>query len=152
MRVESEWADFKRLITEVTEKKEEDDEVITECRMRVNGIDIKNEKIVKNGVTYAKVRGLENAGFEVEYNEHTKLVTLKNKVSELPLKIDGESTSVEAINIEGHNFVPIRSIAAALGLEVDWKKGTVILKTPPAPAPELSETVEAEAAEDSKTE
>ena len=130
VRDESLWIDFKRTISEKTEEKKEDDEVVVEGRMKVNGIDIKNEKIVKDGVTYAKVRGFEAAGFEVDYNNDTKLITVKNKVKEVPLKVNGKSTSVEGINIEGHNFVPIRSICAALGVNVDFVKGLTILTSP----------------------
>jgi hypothetical protein len=44
--------------------------------------------------------------------------------------VDDKETSVEAVNINGSNYVPIRSLATATGaFDVDYKNGTVVLKT-----------------------
>ena len=42
--------------------------------------------------------------------------------------VDDKITSVEAVNINGNNFVPIRSIAEATkAFDVDYKNGTVTI-------------------------
>lgn len=92
---------------------EEDDEMVTETNIKINGKVIKINRIFKDGKNYIDLRGLEEAGFKVGFNADTKLPTLDNNVIELPVNVDGKETSVEAVNIKNHNFVPIRSIAAA---------------------------------------
>jgi hypothetical protein len=53
---------------------------------------------------------------------------MQEQIIELPISVDGEETSVEAVNIEGHNYVPIRSLAAATGtFDVDYANGEVIV-------------------------
>lgn len=128
----SKWRAFKNSITNTknTEVKKEEEEVIDTTLIRVNGKDIKIDRILKDGRNFIELRGLENVGFEVGYEPDSKLVTLKNKYNELPLNIDGNETSVEAVNIEGHNFCPIRSISKAVGnFDVDYKEGKVFITT-----------------------
>ena len=106
----------------------EETEVVTETNIRVNGKVIKINRIFKDGKNYIDLRGLEAAGFKVGFNADTKLPTLNNKLSELPINVDGKETSVEAVNIEGHNFVPIRSIASVTGtFDVGYINGDVVI-------------------------
>ena len=112
------------------ENVKEDDEVVETGTITVNGKDIKIDKIVKDGSTFIKLRGLENAGFEVGYDTGSKNLTLKNKVSELPMTVNGKETSVEAVNIDGYNYSPIRSISAAVGnFDVDYVNNKVTVTT-----------------------
>lgn len=104
-------------------------EVVKELYMSVNGKDIEINAIHKDGKNYIEVRGLEVAGFKVGYNADTKLVTLDNDVKKLPMTVNGKKTTVESININGHNFCPIRSVASTVGFEVDYKNGRVVVKT-----------------------
>lgn len=106
----------------------EETEVVTETNIRVNGKVIKINRILKGGKNYIDLRGLEAAGFKVGFNADTKLPTLNNKLSELPINVDGKETRVEAVNIEDHNFVPIRSIAAVTGaFDVGYINGDVVI-------------------------
>lgn len=103
-------------------------EVVTETSISINGKVIKINRILKDGKNYIDLRGLEAAGFKVDFEASTKLPTLNNKVNELPINVDGEETSVEAINIAGSNYVPIRSIANATGtFDVEYINGKVVL-------------------------
>ena len=98
--------------------------------IKVNGKDIKINRILKDGRNFIELRGLENAGFNVDYDAKSKLVSLNSSIKELPLIVDGKKTSVEAVNIEGHNFCPIRSISSAVGnFDVDFVDNTVNIKT-----------------------
>ncbi|MDO4302008.1 MAG: hypothetical protein Q4D26_11550 [Clostridia bacterium] len=59
-----------------------------------------------------------------------QLISIANKPKELQLVVDGIETSVEAVNINGSNYVPIRSLAVATGaFDVDYKDGRVVVKT-----------------------
>lgn len=106
----------------------EDEEMVSETNIKINGKVIKINRIFKDGKNYIDLRGLEVAGFKVGFNADTKLPTLDNKISELPINVDGKETSVETINIEGNNYVPIRSIAAATGtFNVGYINGDVVI-------------------------
>lgn len=118
------WSAFKAKLTTAIE---EDDEMIETIKIIVNGKEIKADAIVKDGNTFIKLRGLEDAGFNVGFDENTKMRTLDNAVKELPVVIDGKETSIVAVNLNGFNHVPIRSMAAALDMNVDNKAGKVIL-------------------------
>ncbi len=108
----SQWYDFKSKLT-ITD--EEDKEMVETGTMTVNGKDIKIDKIVKDGTTYIKLRGLENAGFEVGYDAGTKNLTLNNKKSELSINTDNTNASVKSVNIDGYNYCKLRDVANALG-------------------------------------
>lgn len=124
----SNWNSFKNLITTISE--EEDAEMITETNISVNGKDIKINRILKDGKNYIDIRGLESAGFKIGYNNNTKLITLDNEIKELKLTVDNVETSVEAVNIKGHNYSPIRSISAATkAFVVDYSNNKVVINT-----------------------
>ncbi len=105
--------------------KEEGNEMVEAIKMTINGKEVKADAIVKDGSTFVKLRNFEAAGFRVGYNENTKMRTIENEAKELPVTINGNQTSVEAININGYNFVSIRSLCTALGKSVDYKNGVV---------------------------
>lgn len=113
--------------TESEKTEEVDDEMVETIKATINGKEIKADAIVKDDLTYIKMKSLENAGFEVGFVTGTKMRTLKNTIKEIPIVIDGEEKSIEAVNIGGFNYVPVRSIAAALGKEIDFKDGKVII-------------------------
>ncbi len=120
------WNNFKARLTET----EVDDEVVETGTITVNGKDIKIDKIVKDGVTYIKLRGLESAGFEVGYDAGSKNLTLDNTVSSLSVVVDGVEKSVEAVNLKGYNYSQIRSIADAVGnFDVDYVDNKVTINT-----------------------
>ena len=70
---------------------------------------------------------IRQLGFDVGYDEETKQVIINPK--ELKLNVDGKEICVEAININGFNFCPVRSLARAVGFDVIGNKENVYLKT-----------------------
>lgn len=114
----------------VKETVKEDDEMVETGTISVNGKNIKIDKIVKDGSTFIKLRGLENAGFEVGYDAGSKNLILNNKINELPVVVEGVEHKLPAVNIKGYNYLTVRSFAGLLGLatEYDSKNGKVILK------------------------
>jgi hypothetical protein len=102
--------------------------MVTDTKIIINGKYYTVGRILKDNKNYICLKDLEQAGFEVSYNRETKIPTLKNKPKEIELVVDDKITSVEAVNINGNNFVPIRSIAEATkAFDVDYKNGTVTI-------------------------
>ncbi len=123
----TQWNDFKTRLIEV--ESEEDDEMVETGTITVNSKDIKIDKIVKDGTTYIKLRGLENAGFEVGYNAGSKNLTLENTVNDISVEIDGKGTVIKGINVGGYNYCKLRDVTDALGnLEIDYQNNVVIIK------------------------
>jgi hypothetical protein len=108
--------------------KEENKEMVETISLKINGKEIKADAIVKDGETFLKLRAFENAGFKVGYNSENKMRTVDNEIKELSVVVDGKETSVEAVNIEDHNYVPIRSLAAALDIKVGYENKKVTLE------------------------
>ncbi len=125
----SQWYAFKAKLTDSTTETE-DDEVVTTGTMTVNGKDIKIDKIVKDGTTYIKLRGLEAAGFDVGYDADTKNITLDNTIKDIDVKVDGEATTLKAVNLNGSNYCQLRDVAKKTGnMEIDYKDLIVIINT-----------------------
>lgn len=107
-----------------------DYEMVSEGYIRVNGKNIKINQIVKEEGTYIAVRGLESAGFNVNYNAATKLITLNNKPLEPIMDFNGEKIKVRAVNIEGTNYINLRELSETTGLfDVGYEDGKVKIKS-----------------------
>ena len=117
------WEKFK-------ERLKEDDEMIEKITVNVNGKDYKADRILKENKNFICIKDLEQAGFEIGYDKDSKVPSISNGCKELKLTVDGKETSVEAVNINGSNFVPIRSLAAVTGkFDVDFENGEVVVRT-----------------------
>ncbi len=127
------WNAFKKRLTEDTAepvKVKEDDEMVETITVKINGKDYNAARILKKNKNYIAISDLEQAGFVIGYEEKTKVPSITNEPKELHLTVDGKETSVEAVNINGSNYIPIRSLAAATGkFDVDFKDGKVIVNT-----------------------
>lgn len=127
------WNAFKKRLTEDTAepvKVKEDDEMVETITVKINGKDYNAARILKKDKNYIAISDLEQAGFVIGYDEKTKVPSITNEPKELHLTVDGKETSVEAVNINGSNYIPIRSIAAATGkFDVDFKDGKVVVTT-----------------------
>ena len=123
------WENFKARLT-ATEIKKENDEMVETINININGKCYKVARILKNGKNYIAISDLEQAGFSISYDKNTKIPSITNQPKELQLIVDGVETSVEAVNINGNNFVPIRSISKATGkFDVCYENGRVLIKT-----------------------
>lgn len=121
------WENFKaRLIA----KDVMEDEMIEKIKIKINGKEYNVDRILKDGKNFICLQDLAQAGFEIGYNKSTKVPSITNANEKLPLVVDDKETSVDAVNIKGNNYVPIRSLASAVGtLEVDYVDGKVIVKS-----------------------
>lgn len=98
--------------------------------VNINGKDYRANRILKDGKNYIYIRDLEQAGFEIEYDKESKVPSIANKPKDLQLIVDGVETSVEAVNISGNNYIPIRSLASATGaFDVRYESGKVVVET-----------------------
>lgn len=123
------WNEFKIRLIEPVETKE-DKELVETINVNINGKCYKVARILKNGKNYVAISDLEQAGFAVDYDENTKIPSITNKSKELQFIVDGVETSVEAVNINGNNYVPIRSLAASTGaFDVGYESGRVVVRT-----------------------
>lgn len=74
---------------------------------------------------YVEATGIANLlGYTVDFNNNTKITTFKNILNLLDIKFNDTINKVEAINVEGTNFVKIRQIAEILGIEVGYDETT----------------------------
>jgi hypothetical protein len=106
---------------------EENKEMVETINIKINGKEIKADAIVKDGETFLKLRAFENVGFKVGYNAGNKMRTVDNEIKELSVVVDGQETSVEAVNIADYNYIPIRSLAAVLDVKVGYENQKVTL-------------------------
>lgn len=104
--------------------------MVETINVNINGKNYKVARILKNGKNYVAISDLEQAGFAVGYDKNTKIPSITNKPKELQLIVDGVETSVDSININGNNYVPIRSLATATGaFDVGYESGRVVVRT-----------------------
>ena len=102
----------------------------------VDGVDVDYEKYdsvlpqIKNGTTLVPVRAVTEAfDAAVTWNGEDRTVTVKSGDNEIVLKIEsakaivnGEEKELTAAPeiVEGRTIVPVRFIAQALGMDVEW--------------------------------
>ena len=118
------WNEFKTRLTE------EDTEMVTNTKIIINGKSYTVGRILKDSKNYICSKDLAQADFEVGYDVNTKIPSITNLAKELCIAVDGDETSIEAVNINGSNYAALRSIASATkAFDVDYKNGMVIVKT-----------------------
>ena len=103
----------------------------------VNGKEIKADAITKDGRTFINIRSLESAGFSVGYIAQTKMRVLDNKKESICLILRDKDSGdylregkIDAININGHNYMPVRDVCAVLGstdIKYDGKRKEIIV-------------------------
>lgn len=118
------WNDFKHRLTE------EDNEMIEKIKVKINGKEYDANRILKEDRNYICLKDLEQAGFKIGYDADTKVPSITNANKELTIIVDDKKTTVEAVNINGNNYIPIRSLASATGAyNVDFTEGRVVITT-----------------------
>ena len=118
------WSNY----TVTAEKKEVDDEVISEGKAIVNGKEYKIDRILKDDANFIKASNFSNMGFDVGYDADTKSVVINTKINELGINAGGLNVNIKAVNIDGYNYVNLRDIAKALGREVDVVDGEIVIR------------------------
>ena len=106
----------------------EDCEMVLEGKAVVNGKEYKIDRILKDGINYIRAANFGNMGFQVAYDADTKAVVIDNKVNELDVNVDGKEMKVNAVNIEGYNYVKLRDLAEIFGKDVQVLGGKVVIR------------------------
>lgn len=103
---------------------------VTEVNVVVNDNPIETKGIIVESTTLVPVRGVfEELGFEVTYDAETKTAVLENSRYTVSMT-DGDSViyvndeeitpAVPQQIYEGHFMLPLRTVAEAIGADVDW--------------------------------
>ncbi len=116
------WNNYKT--TEIKERKEVNNVMVSEGKAIVNGKEYKVDRILKDGINYVRVQNFNNMGFVVGYDEDTKAVTIDNKIGSV--NINGND--VKAVNIRGFSYVSVRDIAEVLGKKVNYVNGKIVVE------------------------
>lgn len=106
-------------------------------KLYLNGEQLKSEvepQMIKGMYTVVPIRIVsESIGYEVEWNQASKLVTIHNGNDEIILQIDDSSAlvnqspvqmDVPAIVQNGVTLIPLRFVGEQLGLKVEWDQQT----------------------------
>lgn len=107
-----------------TNTKNEDTLVVSEGKAIVNGKEYKIDKILKDGNNYIKASNFSNMGFDVGYNANTKAITINNKIDNITVN----NASVQAVNVNGYNYVKLRDLAEILDKNVEIVNGKIVIK------------------------
>ncbi len=85
---------------------------------------------IENNRTYVPIRFIaEELGYDVKWNGKEKKVTISNEGKTVELKIDSKEMKVNGKSVsldaparlrDDRTFVPLRAIAEAFGINVDW--------------------------------
>ncbi|MCD7904570.1 MAG: copper amine oxidase N-terminal domain-containing protein [Clostridiales bacterium] len=105
-----------------------------EVNVVVNGTAIEAQGIIVDSTTLVPVRGVfEELGFEVSYDADTKTAVLENSkytvsmtAGDTVIYVNGEEVTppVPQQIYEGSFMLPLRTVAEAIGAEVDWDGDT----------------------------
>ena len=98
--------------------------MVSEGKAIVNGKEYKIDKILKDGNNYIKASNFSNMGFDVGYNANTKAITINNKIDNITVN----NASVQAVNVNGYNYVKLRDLAEILDKNVEIVNGKIVIK------------------------
>ncbi|MCD7855782.1 MAG: N-acetylmuramoyl-L-alanine amidase [Clostridiales bacterium] len=120
------WTAFKDSLFE----NEEENEVTEKINMTINGKSYSVDRILKDGGNFIRLSDMAQAGFEVGYNADTKEPSLENEVKEIEVLTDGESKSLESVNLKGYNYCKLRDVAQVTGcFTAGYENNTVTITT-----------------------
>lgn len=114
-----------------------------DIKITLDGKEIKSDvsAYIENDRTLVPIRFIsEQLGYEVKWNDETRVVNILDKNKTIKLKIDSKDIKVNGKDLKmdvapvikrDRTFVPLRFVAEHMGLKVDWDATsyTVILQT-----------------------
>lgn len=109
----------REVITETpTETKKEDDEVVQNVKMKINGSVQNVKSILKDGRNYVQLAQIgELLGLQIGYTDKTPTVDF----AQLKIKIDGADHAVSGgAMVPGTSYAAVRELLELLGYEVGW--------------------------------
>lgn len=113
----------REVITETpTETKKEDDEVVQNVKMKINGSVQNVKSIMKDGRNYVQLAQIgELLGLQIGYTDKTPTVDF----AQLKIKVDGADHTVSGgAMVPGTSYAAVRELLELLGYEVGWDADT----------------------------
>ena len=132
----SAWEDFKnRLIgnnsvtNNVDNIKEKNDEMIEKIKLNVNGKEYDVNRILKDGKNFICLSDMKQAGFDVGYNERTKVPSFGVSVSKDSMIVEGKDTIVRKILKADENYVRLRDLESIIDINYNEKTKQVVINS-----------------------
>ena len=98
-------------------KKEVDDEVVTQTSININGKNYDFNRILKNNKNYIELTDFKQAGFDVGYNEDTKVPSFGVSIDKKIMNINNKDKEISAIMKNNENYVRLRDLEDILNID-----------------------------------
>ncbi len=112
------WENFKNNLIDV-KKKKRDDDVVTETQININGKNYTVNRILKDNKNYIALVDFKQAGFDVGYNEKTKVPSFGVATNKQPILINGTQKEVNSIIKNDENYVRLRDLEEFFNIDYD---------------------------------
>jgi len=103
----------------------EDNEMVTQTSININGKNYTINRILKDGKNYIQLSDLKQAGFDVGYNEKSKIPSFGVSTNKINVKINNKNKELTTIMKQDENYIRLRDLQDILN--IDYKNGTVII-------------------------
>ena len=112
------------------EKEAGDNEMAEKIKINVNGKEYEVNRILKDGKNFICLSDMKQAGFDVGYNEKTKVPSFGVSLEKDVMSVGGVDKEVSKIMKNGENFVRLRDLEDVLNIvyDVSSKKVSVYKK------------------------
>ena len=101
------------------EKEEGDNEVAEKIKINVNGKEYEVNRILKDGKNFICLSDMKQAGFDVGYNEKTKVPSFGVSLEKDVMSVGGVDKEVSKIMKNGENFLRLRDLEDVLNIVYD---------------------------------
>ena len=101
------------------DKEEEVSEVVEKTKINVNGKEYEVSRILKDGKNFICLADMKQAGFDVGYNEKTKVPSFGVAAQKDVMSVGGVDKEVSKIMKNGENFLRLRDLEDVLSIVYD---------------------------------
>ena len=101
------------------DKDKEDEEMVEKTKINVNGKEYEVNRILKDGKNFICLSDMKQAGFDVGYNERTKVPSFGVSVEKDVMSVGGVDKEVSKIMRNGENFLRLRDLEDVLNIVYD---------------------------------
>lgn len=103
----------------------EDDEMITNTTININGKNYTFNRILKDNKNYVELSGFKQAGFDVGYDVNSKQPSFGVSTSQKTVKINSENKQVNTIMKNNENYIRLRDLEDILN--IGYENGEIII-------------------------
>ncbi len=121
----NDWENFKKKLTDDDTKRNE--EMIERIKINVNGKEYAVNRILKDGKNFICLADMKQAGFDVGFNERTKVPSFGVSVYEDSMIIAGKDVTVHKILKSNENYIRLRDLKDILNIDYDEINKKVIV-------------------------